>query len=228
MSKIIKDQFSKFSFLFVALFLIVTVKSLQNLINFTPPKITAEKSSINFDKKIFKIFNLGQKRAISSVLWFNTLLNADLIKHKDSDFKSWIYLRFDLITDLDPMFKEAYYFGSQYLSVITDDKFGAKALFDKGLKFFPHDFGLNFYGGIHDYLELGDYQSALKRFKVIENSYEAPPNIKSLIQKLKKLAHTKETKYLILLEALNNLPPNSPLRDEYLRKIKELKFSKIH
>ena len=63
---------------------------------------------------------------ISSLLWTHTLLFSDYEHYKNDDLDSWMYLRFNTITDLDPRMYEAYNYGGQYLSIVKDDVFGAK------------------------------------------------------------------------------------------------------
>ena len=94
-------------------------------------KVSEQNSQINFNKNALKVLSLGQARLISSIIWVQTLMESDLEHYKNNDLNSWMYLRFDSITQLDPLFYEAYLWGGIYLSIVKDDAYGAKSLYQK-------------------------------------------------------------------------------------------------
>jgi hypothetical protein len=150
--------------------------------------LNRQKTAINFAPSFYTLFNLGQKRLISSYLWINTLLNSDIDHYENDKLDSWFYLRLETITNIDQRFYEAYLYGGQYLSVIKDDKKGAELIFTKGLKQFPQDYDLNFYTGFHYYFELGLPKVALKHYeKIYRNpkTQRVAPYLPSLVAKLK-------------------------------------------
>lgn len=134
--------------------------------------ITKQESSFNLDAKFWNYFHLGQKRLISSLLWVSTLLESDQDHYKKNDLNSWMFLRFQTISLLEPLFYETYNFGGLYLSIIKDDLAGATVLYNKGLEFYPKDFNLLKNASFHFYFEVQDYKAAydvLKRLKELPN-----------------------------------------------------------
>ncbi len=183
-----------------------------------PINITMQNRALNINKDILNIFHLGQKRMISSLLWIQTLLDSDIDHYKKKDSNSWMYLRFETISSIDPMFFQLYYFGGQYLSVIKDDDIGAKKLYDRGVHFFPDNFWLNFHGGFHYYFELGDAMGSLKFFNKIKDhplSKSKYPYLPSLISRITASAGNLQDAYELLLISYNSLSEENPLRSSY-------------
>ncbi len=149
---------------------------------FKKPKLSISnaKQAINFSPLFIKLFNLGNQRLYSSILWVHTLLVSDINHYKNDDLLSWMYLRFNAITDLDPKFYKAYNWGGQYLSIVKDDIFGAEALYLKGIEQFPNDFWLKFHTAFNYYFEIGDKEKGIKYYKMIQDHPDAKKNVPSL------------------------------------------------
>jgi hypothetical protein len=169
--------------------------------------VSEQNRQLNFNKNALKALSLGQERLISSILWIQTLMESDLEHYKNNDLNSWMFLRFDTITELDPNFYEAYLWGGIYLSIVKDDAIGAKSIYKKGLEVFPKDLELNFNSGFNNFFELNDVQPALENFKVIVDDPAGQkrwPKIFGLYNKLKyskgvpykEIFDVIETKYL--------------------------------
>lgn len=163
-----------------------------HIIDFDNPKpiltISEQERQINFSSDFLQYSSLGQERFLASVLWIQTLLEGDLEHYKEKDLNSWMFHRFNTITNLDKNFYEAYLWGGQYLSVIKDDAIGAKVIYNKGLEIFPSDLDLNFNSGFNNFFELNDTASAIANFqKVVENpeGLNRFPVLFGLYQKLK-------------------------------------------
>jgi tetratricopeptide (TPR) repeat protein len=158
--------------------------------------IPKQQSAFNVRKEVLLFSHLGQKRVLSDALWLQTIIESDLEHYQKKDLSSWMYLRFDTILSLDPLFLTAYRFGAQYLSVVKDDEEGASQLFERGLAYYPNDFQLNYFGGIHHYFELNDSQKAIEYLEKITDHPDSPPYLSSLIARMKanqgelKLAYT--------------------------------------
>lgn len=131
--------------------------------------INKQSSSLNINNTFLTYFNLGQKRLISSTLWVSTILESDHDHYKNRDLNSWMFLRFNTIGNLDPLFYEVYAFGGPYLSIIKDDILGASLIYDKGINQYPNDFSLLRDSGFHYYFEVGDYNKALKSYARLKN-----------------------------------------------------------
>jgi hypothetical protein len=148
-------------------------------------KLQKQQTALNFNNDFLQIFSMGQKRLISSTLWISTLLESDL-KHVENDIDdSWMYLRFNSISNLDPMFLKNYQFGGQYLSIIKDDLKGAGLLMEKGIIHYPKDYILNFNLGFLYAIELEKYEEATEFLEMASKSPLAPKNIQTLIAKVK-------------------------------------------
>lgn len=147
--------------------------------------LTKQDTAINISNKILLYFSVGNKRFLSDLLWIQTLLESDDEHYRQKDLNSWMYLRFQTISVLDPLFYENYLYGGLYLSIVKDDVLGAAEIFTNGLKLYPEDYDLNYYAGFNYYFEIGDYKNGLIYLEKIQNHPKAAKFIKSIVQKLK-------------------------------------------
>ena len=74
--------------------------------------------------------------------------------------RGWVFSMIDAITELAPRFRTAVKLGATLLSVVVDDREGAKVIFDKGLERFPDDGMLAFQAAYHYLFELRDREKA--------------------------------------------------------------------
>lgn len=199
--------------IFIPLLLLIGGNSLQ----FEKPKINLSKqiTAINLDKEFFQFVNLGVRRVISSLTWINTMMESDIEKYHSQDLNNWMFTRLDLITELDPYFKEAYWFGGQYLSVIKDDMIGAEKIFLKGLSIYPDDYYLNYYIGSMYLTEIKDESKAFKHYSKIYRMPEAPEHIKSLTAKLYRKEGYEAEANALIYELYERAPEGSPLKEKY-------------
>jgi hypothetical protein len=147
-------------------------------------QISKQDSALNIQSGILTSLHAGHKRFITSILWIQTLLEADEQHYEKRDLNSWMFLRFLNISLLDPYFYENYLYGGQLLGIIKDDLEGAEYLYTRGLKYFPNDYSLNFNSGFTLYFEMDRLAAGLARFKKIQNNPRTPPMIQFLIKKL--------------------------------------------
>jgi len=136
--------------------------------------ISMQQAALNFKSNYLQLFTFGQKRLISSILWIHTLMESDLEHYKQKDLNSWMYLRFQTITSLDPQFYEAYLYGGQYLSIVKNDLLGAKKIYEKGLKLFPDNYKLTFNAAFNYTFELKDMKSGHDIWDRINDLPKAP------------------------------------------------------
>ena len=155
--------------------------------NVKKPLISLNKqdTAINVNKDILIFMSAGNKRLLADALWIQTLLESDIDHYSKSDMKNWMYLRFQSIASLDPLFYQNYIWGGQYLSIIKDDLQGAVSLLEEGLKVYPDDYRLNYLAGFTYYHELGDYDKGIKYLEKIMNHPQTPFYIKTLIIKMR-------------------------------------------
>ena len=187
------------------LFIILILLSISGFLNINLNKprvsITKQESAINLNNDFLTIFDLGQKRLISSMLWTTTLLESDLEHYGGKDLKSWLFIRFKTIARLDPLFLENYQFGGLYLSIVKDDLYGAEFIFLKGLEYYPDDFKLNYNLGFLYAIEQASYKKSLPYLEKIKKHPKAPTFIDSLIVKIQhEVFNNYEISYKLLSE----------------------------
>lgn len=167
--------------------------------------ITKQQSSFNIDNKFLSTFNLGQKRLISSLYWVATILESDHDHYKGKDLNSWMFLRFNTISILEPNFYENYAFGGPYLSIVKDDINGAGIIYEKGLKEFPDDYRLLRDAGFHFYFEVADYTKAKIIYDKLSKHQKLNPLIISSIARLESASGNQELAYRLILAKYEEL-----------------------
>jgi hypothetical protein len=184
------DKFKISSPLMVILFLLLL--ALQGLIHTSfkkpPISISKQNSSLNFDNTFLKFSSFGHHRFIADLLWITTLIESDLEHYKKDDLNSWMYLRFNTITDLDEKRYYPYSFGARYLSIIKDDLKGAEKIFLKGLEHFQDDYQLNYNLAFLYIFEKNEVDKSVPFLGRIKDHPKAPPFIISLLSKAKAQA----------------------------------------
>ena len=75
------------------------------------------------------------------------ILDAELIESRCHE--GWVYHMLDRITDFSPRFLYAYVHGGLLLSIVVDDREGARQIFEKGLTIFPDHYNLNYHAAYH-------------------------------------------------------------------------------
>jgi hypothetical protein len=151
----------------------------------TPPlNVSKQESAMTVNTDFLKLFSAGNRRMVADFVWIKTLLESDLEHYKKDNLNNWMYLRFNQISDLDPLFYQNYLYGGLYLSVVKDDPKSGIKIFEKGLGYYPEDYKLRFNLGFTQYFDLGDFKAGLDHLKHIENSPELPIPMRSVIAKL--------------------------------------------
>lgn len=124
-----------------------------------------------------KIFSFGYELAIADALWIRAIQDLDTCEKLASSRsgintsmvvdrgggkcnKGWVYHMIDAITDLDPRFYDPYLTGATMMSVLIEDRDGAKRIFEKGMAQFPKDWQLPFRASYHYLLEMNEPVSA--------------------------------------------------------------------
>lgn len=167
-------------------FLSLIIACVLNL-NHKRPELVLSKqdTALNINNKFLSILSGGHKRLITDLLWIQTLIESDTEHYIKKDLNSWLFLRFNSISMLDPYFYQNYTYGGQFLSIVKDDLAGAQVIYEKGINYFPEDYSLNFHAGFMYYYELGDYVNGLKYLSKVASHPRAPNYIGSIINKLK-------------------------------------------
>lgn len=91
-----------------------------------------------------------------------TLIQAlkNIPKQKRHCGRGWAFTMMDAATNLAPRFRTPYVSGATALSVIMDDYDGAKMMFDKGVKNFPHDWMVLYRAAYHYLFDRKDLKTA--------------------------------------------------------------------
>lgn len=177
------------------------------------PDLTKQDTALNINKDLLIFLSAGNKRMLTDLLWVQTLIEGDIDHYAGKDLNSWMYLRFNTISALDPYFYQNYLWGGQYLSIIKDDLAGAVDLMETGLRYFPDDYRLNYNLGFSYYYELGDYQKGIRYMEKIEHHPKAPVYIPSLIMKMKvEVSFDYDTVLSLIFDLMTSS------KDEALRK----------
>jgi len=208
----------------ISLLLLASYK-LKRRIDAPPIFVSKQDSAFNLNQDFLKIFNLGLSRMISSSLWVQTLLESDLEHYKNHDLNSWMYLRFKNMAELDPLFYQAYRYGGQYLSIVKDDVYGAKKIYELGLNIYHNDFWLNFHAGFNYFFELDDYASAADCYGRILNQPLASKvmQLPSMWARLTASTGDLTSAYNFLHSAYEQSPPKSFLRQKYFDSLYAIK-----
>lgn len=199
---------------FTGLFFCFYIKNLNPL---PPINITEQDKALNINTTFLKTISIGNPRLISSILWVKTLLDSDLDHYKNNDLNSWMFLRFNSITDLDPNFYEAYLYGGLYLSIVKDDDLGAKSIYDKGIKIFPNDYELLKNIAFHYHFELKDILGASEFYNRLLSNPQTPNHYRSIYARFASESGDLNEAYQVLYETYAKLSSASSLK-EYFRK----------
>lgn len=176
--------------------------------------ISKQDQTINFDSTLYRYFNLGLKRLLSSTLWVSTIIESDIEHYKQKDLNSWMYLRFNIISELEPDFYENYAFGGVYLSIIKDDIPGASKIFNKGLLKYPADYTLLRDASYHFYFEAKDYKRAYEITKSLKQHHPKKLELVGMITKLEAEHGKLEDALKMLNEFQKNFPKGTLIGDK--------------
>lgn len=168
--------------------------------------ISKQEGSLNFNDKLLASYNLGLKRLISSTIWISTILESDIDHYKNKDLNSWMFLRFNTISNIEPLFYENYIFGGTYLSIIKDDLDGASTIYDKGLSYYGDDYALLRDAGFHYYFEVENYTRAFQIYSRLKNHPKASPLVLSALARLQRAEGNADEAYQLLLNKYNQFP----------------------
>ncbi len=213
--------FKKF-YLYLLSILFLSIAYVVNINNEKPLMfISKQNQSINFNSSLFTYFNLGLKRLISSTLWVSTIIESDVEHYKQKDLNSWMFLRFNSISELEPKFYQNYAFGGPYLSIIKDDIEGASAIYKKGLKEYPDDYSLIKDASFHFYFEAHDQALSEELFKKLKKF----PNVPFYLLGSLVRVEASQGKYEEALTMLNEMQKKFPQETAIGMRIFDYRYS---
>jgi tetratricopeptide (TPR) repeat protein len=182
-----------------------------------------------------KHFLLGYNDAAASLLWLRVVQNLDYCetgKYGLSDYvapvpkkgqtfleavverkmkpskchKGWVYKMLNAISTIEAKFKLVYDHGASFLSIIVDDREGARLIFEKGLQLYPNDWRLNFNAAYLYLWELQDTQRAADLMrKAVQNG--APLIVAKFAARIYDHNGKADVAEAVLREALHQDPP---------------------
>lgn len=171
MERIIKNP--RLSVVFVILLFIVSIP-VQNRIDRMRGKFSIIKHTLYLTSSSLKKLSLGYEQILSDIYWMRAIqyFGSSKVNFEEKD-PEILYKYFDIITDLDPKFVNAYRYGGTFLAEpfpigLGAPKLGIK-LFDKGRKNNPSNFRLPLEEAFVYYLYLKDYDMAAKLFRESSN-----------------------------------------------------------
>ena len=128
--------------------------------------------TLYFPSSTLRKISLGYNELLADVYWLRALQYFGGTKFQDIDSRE-LYKYFDILTDLDPKFVNAYRYGGTFLAEpppfgLGDIENGMK-LFDKGRMSNPDNFRIPLEQGFVYYLNLKDYKKASALFKEASN-----------------------------------------------------------
>ena len=97
--------------------------------------------------------------------------------------KGWVFQMLDVISELSPDFKAVYLDGATMLSILVDDRKGAKTIFDKGRKQYPEDWQILYRSAYHELFEMQNIELAAELMRRA-GEHGAPQWVFSLSAKL--------------------------------------------
>lgn len=206
-------KLSKYLSLYISALVIILLLSGAFLISNQNTKpalfVSKQQSTFNINENFWMYFNLGQKRLLSSFYWVTTILESDVDHYKKKDLNSWMFIRFNTISLLEPRFYENYNFGGTYLSIIKDDLAGADIIYDKGIKQYPNDYSLLLNSGFHYYFEQKNLNKAYPILKKLKDNIQAPQYIISALARIESNRGNLVDSFLILQEHQSRFKPDS-------------------
>lgn len=205
------NLFQKTFLFFLSAFFLIAAYAV-NLNNEKPLMfVSKQEKVINFNASLFSYINLGLKRLISSTLWISTILESDIEHYKKKDLNSWMFLRFNLISELEPQFYENYSFGGPYLSIIKDDIEGAGIIYKKGLKQYPNDYSLIKDASFHFYFEAKNMTESIELFNKLKKFPHFPFYLQTSLTRLEAGQGNLLTALTMLNEMQIKFPPNTAI-----------------
>lgn len=106
----------------------------------------------------------------------------ELVEHSLCN-KGWVYSVLDAVTQLSPRNELPYIIGGTILSVLVDDREGARLIFEKGVHALPNDWSIAYRAAYHYLYEVKDNQRAAE---LLEHAgrHGAPPWVFALSARL--------------------------------------------
>jgi tetratricopeptide (TPR) repeat protein len=151
----------------LVILLIVASVPFQRKIDDIRGRFRAIKETLYFSSSVLRRISLGYDDLLADIYWLRALQYFGGTRFDDVD-SGLLYKYFDILTDLDPKFVNAYRYGGTFLAEPPPFGMGDVAngmkLFDKGRINNPDNFRIPLEEGFVYYLNLKDYKKASELF----------------------------------------------------------------
>ncbi len=127
----------------------------------------------SFSPESIRLLSFGYRFVWSSLLWIRFLRHTPP-KSMGSAEVSWIFVDLNAISVIDQDFSPVYTHGALFLSVITEDKNGARLLLEKGSKKYPNSLRIHSALAYHYLFELKDRKKAAQQYQIASRIPGAP------------------------------------------------------
>lgn len=167
---------------------------LQKRIDDMRGKFRSVEGSLYLSSSSLRKVSLGYNELMADIYWLRALQYFGSKKPKEQN-PELLYHYFDIITDLDPKFVNAYRYGGTFLAEpppfgLGDTKKGIE-LFDKGRKNNPGDYKLPLEEAFVYYFYPKDYEKAAELFREASEKPGVSPLRKSSLKGMAASAHVK-------------------------------------
>jgi len=179
--------------LIVVLLLATIVPAHQDLVTYTDGYSNEFRAYYIPSSAYLKVVSLGQENFCSDLIFIWAVQFFDQYGAKVRD--TYLYHTFDVITDLDPKFNEAYIFGNLFLSL--DKRWDLLyELSDKGLAANGTNWMIAWDAGTYAFFQAKDYDRALRFFSIAYERNPKQPMLKDLLANAYKYRGDYETSLL--------------------------------
>jgi hypothetical protein len=155
-----------------------TVSLHRNLAELTASYPTEFRSYYVPSSAYLKVASFGQRNAWADLVFIWSIQYFDRYRREVRD--EYLFHTYDVITDLDPLFQEAYVFGNLFLSLDRRWDLIYK-LADKGLELNPKNYILAWDAGTYAFFQQKDYTQALKYFRIASERSPGDSRLKDLL-----------------------------------------------
>jgi hypothetical protein len=195
-------------------------------------------------------FSLGYSESLADLFWIRSLQDFDFCgssgvtaygiqvsKSQPSQSKyqpgpeskcnhGWLYRILETVTELAPKFEAPYVHGALSLSVLVDDRAGAKALYDKGVMQYPKNWTLSYRAAYHYLIELNEPGRAAELYLMAAKN-GAPVWVYSLASRLYSQEGKSDVATKVILEAIDEYGEKMPeFKTRLLERLEAIKRNK--
>lgn len=193
-------------------------------------KFRSIEEAVYFSSSTLKRMSLGYSEIMADIYWLRAIQYfGDSERKLNEKRPDTLYKYFDILTDLDPKFVNAYRFGGTFLAEpppfgLGDIEKGIE-LFDKGRKNNPENFRLPLEEAFLYYLYQKDYERAAELFKEASEKSGLSPFRRMSLKGMSASAHSKGGNRKLskrIWQIIYETSPSEGRRSFALRNLEEL------